>query len=217
MTTVAIPPGTVVIKEFAYQYYNMVGVEIPASVKTISGCAFQGCSNLQNLVIPDSVTKIEGCAFYKCSGLQTIIISSTVKTIRECTFHKCSSLQTMVIPTSVTKIEHSAFSYCSSLQTLVIPDSVTEIGNFVFSDCSGLQRVWNKSKCDVNNITPWVHLRGPTPPLKQLRKWTFALHWHWKHPDRITPTQARLFTTGLHCLAMPTELCQTVFSYIPRA
>jgi hypothetical protein len=194
-----IPPGTVVLKPFHQYIYKISHAVIPDSITVIGRNAFSTCSNLQRLIIPPGVIEIGVCAFDGCSSLQTLVIPDGVTTIGECAFYRCSSLKTMIIPASVTKL-----------------------GRYSISGCSGLERTWNKSKCDLDDYDPddcyrWVHLRGETPLLKDLEKWTFALHWHWRYPDRITPVQARLFTTGLHCLAVPTELCQTVFSYIPRA
>jgi hypothetical protein len=240
MTVLVIPPGTTEIKASVYENGVMTEVVIPGSVNTIKWCAFYGCTNLQTITIPASVVEIRERAFQGCMNLQRLIISASVTVIEEytfqgcfklhsleipgsvttiewCSFQGCSGLQFLIIPASVTEIGSCAFHMCSSLETLIIPAGVIEIGDCAFYGCSNLQRIWNKSKCELDNCKPWVYIRGETPPLKDLERWTVALHWHWRYPDRITPKQARLFTLGFHCLAMPTELCQTVFSYIPRA
>jgi hypothetical protein len=217
MTVLVIPPGTTIIKNWAYEYGTMTKVIIPDGVKEIDLCAFQGCSSLQILIMPDSVKVIDWNSFRECSALQGLKIPGGVTKIEWNSFRGCSRLQTLEIPATVTEIEGSAFHGCLGLKTLIVSESVARINKSAFDECSGLQRVWNKSKCELDNCEPWVHLRGETPLLKDLERWTFALHWHWKHPDRITPEQDRLFTVGLHCLVVPIELCQTVFSYIPRA
>jgi hypothetical protein len=194
MTVLVIPDGTTEIKEWEYFKSEITEVMIPNSVKTIKQGAFGRCLNIQTVVLPDSVTTVGWCAF-----------------------QGCSSLKTLILPVGVTTIGQGAFYGCSSLQTATIPVSVVELQYNVFDKCTNLERMWNKTSYNLYDCDPWVHLRGETPPLKELEKWAFALHWHWKNSGRITPEQARLFTVGLHCLAVPIELCQTVFSYIPRA
>jgi hypothetical protein len=240
MTVLVIPPGTTWINDYEYQHNGMTEVVIPDGVEAIGFASFKACADLQTVILPDSITKIDSDAFKRCTSLKTVIIPDGLTKIEWSVFRECFKLQTVILPNSVTIIEWCAFRWCSSLQNLTIPANLLQIDDYAFGGCSGLQtvtipasvikirhwafykclglqRIWNKSKCELDDCDPWVYLRGETPPLKQLEKWTFALHWHWRYPDRITPEQARRFTTGLHCLAVPTELCQTVFSYIPRA
>jgi hypothetical protein len=193
MTILVIPSGTTRTDYRQYERHKMTSVVIPGSVVRIGDFSFFGCVNLNALVIPDGVRSIGYNAF-----------------------DSCIQIKTLKLPDGIKEIGFWSFNECSDIKDLIIPTSLTIIGRWAFLGCSGIQRVWNKSKCGVNNITPWVHLRGPTPPLKQLEKWTFALHWHWRYPDHITPEQARLFSVGIHCLSVPIELCQLVFSYIPR-
>jgi hypothetical protein len=165
------------------------------------------------LVIPPGTARMNTVANY----VTGVLFPSGITAIGAHSLSGCVNLKTLVIPDGVTEIGVCAFYMCSGLQTLVIPASVTTIGHYSVSGCIGLERVWDKSKCKIGYCEPWIYIQGPTPSLKDLETWTFALHWHWRYPDRITSEQTRLFTIGFHCLAVPTELCQAVFSYIPRA
>jgi hypothetical protein len=193
MTVLVIPDGTTVIdKRFSKTF-------------------------MTKLIIPGSVYCIDPYAFCACRDLQTVVICHGIKVLQYGMFYHCPSLEEITIPDSVIQISEYVFSGCTSLQTVTIPASVTTFGWGVFNGCPNLHRVWNKSKCEmIEAVLPWGYIQGETPPLKDLEKWTFALHWHWRYPDRITPEQAQRFTTGLYCLSVPTELCQAVFSYIPR-
>jgi hypothetical protein len=171
---------------------NLIIVKLEPNVISIGHYSFSGCMNIEEVKMSDRVTFIGSWAFSQCRKLCAI-----------------------ALPGCLSSIGLGAFKNCIGLKELVIPVGVTHIGHTAFSGCR-IDRLWNKSKCEVSAVS-WVHLRGPAPPLKEVEKWTFALHWHWKYPDRITQEQAQLFTVGIHCLAVPTELCQLVFSYIPRA
>ncbi len=65
----------------------MTSIEIPNSVTTIGGFAFNGCEALISATIGESVTTIGFCAFSWCSGL-TIInsLNPNPPTIDEYTF-----------------------------------------------------------------------------------------------------------------------------------
>jgi hypothetical protein len=171
---------------------------------------------MATLIISPGTIAINSYEYHQCK-ITSVVIPDSVTKIGICAFSGCSILQSLIVPDNVIEIGPYAFDTCSSLQSLTIPASVTKLGYNLFYGCLGPRRAWNKSKCEmIGYRKQWVYLRGSTPPLKELEKWTFALHWHWKTPDHITPEQVRLFTLGLHCLSVPIELCQAVFSYIPR-
>ena len=51
---------------------ELVKIEIPNNIKTISSGAFESCYNLSEVVIPDSIRTIEFGAFFNCSALKEI-------------------------------------------------------------------------------------------------------------------------------------------------
>ena len=118
-TVVVIPSEidgyTVLGFDTIFAYSNVASVEIPASVTSVRGYAFVGCSNLTDVEIPSSVTSIGRNAFYGCSSLASIVIPSSVTSIGSGAFKDCSSLTSIVIPSSVTSIGESAFYNCSQL------------------------------------------------------------------------------------------------------
>ena len=162
------PEGELVtsIGNAAFAGTSFVGVEIPNSVTSIGGGAFDSCNQLQGITfaensrlesigdrafyqctaltsieIPDSVTSIGSYAFYDCYALKNITIPDSVTSIGENAFYNCKKLTSIEIPDSVTSIGNFAFSFCSSLTSIEIPDSVMSIGNYAFYYCSSLTSI----------------------------------------------------------------------------
>ena len=124
------------------QYPSASGaITIPASVTSIGGAAFAGCTSLTSITIPASVTSIGNYAFVECTGLTSITIPAGVTSISNSAFSNCTSLTSVTIPADVTSIGNSAFSNCTSLTSVTIPADVTSIGNSAFSYCTSLTSV----------------------------------------------------------------------------
>ena len=127
---------------------------IPSSVKNISGYAFSGCVNLQNVKIPDGMTKIDERAFSNCTSLTSITIPDNITSIGECAFED-SGLTSVKLPEKLTDIDVGAFAgtpiinnqkteikYIGSTviscdtdaETLTVGDDVTTIASNAFVD-----------------------------------------------------------------------------------
>ncbi|MCR4889972.1 MAG: leucine-rich repeat protein [Ruminococcus sp.] len=115
---------------------------IPDSVTSIYGKAFDGCTSLESITIPDSVTSIGDSAFSDCTNLKSITIPDSVTSIAGGAFHSCTSLKSITIPASVTSIGGSAFNNCTSLKSITIPASVTSIvDSTLFFNCESLESI----------------------------------------------------------------------------
>ena len=129
----SIPASVISIQGNAFEGCSgLTSVTIPNSVTSIGSDAFDGCSGLTSVTIPNSVTSIGNDAFYGCSRLTSVTISNGVTSIARFAFYGCSGLTSVTIPNSVTSIETEAFGACSGLTSVTIPDSVTSIGNYAF-------------------------------------------------------------------------------------
>jgi len=125
-----------------FDSYGLTSIQIPNSVTTIDGCAFQNCKGLTSITIPNSVITIGGSAFYGCSGLTSISIPENITSIEGDTFYECSGLTSITIPEGVTDIGSMAFYKCTGLTSIDIPNSVTTMdGVYVFYGCSSLTSI----------------------------------------------------------------------------
>jgi len=121
--------------------YNLTGIIMPDSVKSIGNAAFRGCENLTNVTIGNGVKTIGNEAFRYCISLKSITIPNTVTSIGAGAFSLCSGLTSVTIGNQVISIGNSAFYDCSNLISVTIPNSVELIGDNAFYYCNNLTSV----------------------------------------------------------------------------
>ena len=118
---------------------------IPNGVSFVSPEAFLNCTTLTDITLPASVTTIQGYAFYGCSNLKTVSFAegSQLETIAAYAFKECSSLTTFNFAenTPLSTIWTQAFSGCTSLESIVLPDHVGEIRERAFEGCTSLTNI----------------------------------------------------------------------------
>ena len=158
------------IADNAFAYCYITRIYIGENVTTIGDSAFDGCTNLTNIIIDtDKVTNTQtanwvtrfpatglsitfkkdignyACYFSPANAtkLTSVTIAEGVTTIGQYAFNGCTGLTgTLTIPASVTTIGDSVFRDCSGLTgTLTIPANVTTIGANTFYGCTGLTSV----------------------------------------------------------------------------
>ena len=139
---------------------SLVSYTIPASVSSISGAAFYGCTNLTNLSVNSNSysfscenrilynkNKTTIYAFLSSRTDTTYVVPSTVKTIGDRAFYYNTFLKSIVLPNGVETIGRYAF-HGSKVQSVYIPQSVSKIWFDAFSYCNSLTSV------KVANSTP---------------------------------------------------------------
>jgi hypothetical protein len=114
---------------------------IPATVTSIGGGAFGGCTGLVDITIPDTVTNIGSGAFIECISLTNLVIPRGVTAIQDSTFSYCESLTNFTIPTNVTYLGGDVFEACTSLGSITIPNGVTNIGGLMFDNCTRMTNI----------------------------------------------------------------------------
>ena len=120
-------------------------------IASIGKCAFEGCTNLTEVVIHATLGKsgsiggyIEQRAFYGCSSLKKVTFGNDceLQTIDESAFFGCTALEEISIPISVTSIGTSAFSNCSNLTTVNFScPALTTINEAAFENCKSLTSI----------------------------------------------------------------------------
>lgn len=114
---------------------------VPASVTTISGEAFSGCSRLVAVNFPPGLTRIQTEAFFGCLRLASISIPGGVPEINQETFSGCGALTNVCIGNGVASIDDEAFEGCTNLTGLTLGKNVASIGQFAFSGCEGIVNI----------------------------------------------------------------------------
>ena len=155
---------------------------IANSVATIGTAAFDGCTNLSNVIMPDSVTSVGVAAFAGCTHLTSMTVSTNITDIGDDAFEFCYVLDNFTFPDSVTNIGAVAFQWCLSLTSITIPARVANIGVYAFIDCPALSSVYFKGNVPnlvggaqfsatpatiyyLPNTIGWDTFTGPTPVL----------------------------------------------------
>ena len=75
-----IPSSVTAIDEEAFFECQMTSIQIPSSVKTIGGSAFNSCRKLTEITLPEGVETVEHNAFSNCESLTMIEFPNTLKT-----------------------------------------------------------------------------------------------------------------------------------------
>ncbi len=121
------------------------------SVESIGAYAFDGCTELMNIVIPEGVISIGEYAFIHSTNIKSIEIPSSVTSIGDGAFSGCSNLETITV-NSNNDVYHSsgnclidtqAKRLIAGCKNSVIPadGSVTSIGNSAFASCTDLNKI----------------------------------------------------------------------------
>ncbi|MBO5888215.1 MAG: leucine-rich repeat domain-containing protein [Bacteroidaceae bacterium] len=122
------------------QFQNYIRtVDIQEGVTSIPSSAFDGYSNLSNVIIAESVTSIGYYAFYGCKSLINITIPNNVSYIGSSAFANCTNLQSVIIPS--TTLESYAFQGCENIKKVTIRNRVKEIKKGAFDRCTSIEKV----------------------------------------------------------------------------
>ncbi|MCM8872253.1 MAG: leucine-rich repeat domain-containing protein [Paludibacteraceae bacterium] len=120
-------------------------------IASIGECAFEGCTNLTEVVIHATLGKsgsiggyIEQSAFNGCTSLKKVTFGNDceLQTIDGSAFYGCTALEEISIPISVTSIGTRAFSNCSNLTTVNFScPALTTINEAAFENCKSLMSI----------------------------------------------------------------------------
>ncbi|MDD6645919.1 MAG: leucine-rich repeat protein [Oscillospiraceae bacterium] len=120
------------------------------TVTGIGDNAFEGCSELTEIIIPDTVTSIGDFAFKDCVGITHLTLPNTLTYLGNSAFEYCRNLSNITIPDSISEIRENTFKSCYKLENIDFGTGVTKIGVGAFDECIGLTNVEIGS--NVSNI-----------------------------------------------------------------
>ena len=105
---------------------------IPENVKSIGSSAFSGCNKITSVVLPQNITKIGASCFYNCSRLNSIELSDKITSIGAQAFYGCRNLKSIKLPQKTKTIGDEAFSR-TGLTSVILHSNLKEIGENAFS------------------------------------------------------------------------------------
>lgn len=142
-----MPEGLVYINNILYTYKGMDSmpqqtiINVKEGTIYISPYAFRSCTNLIGINMPNSVRNIGNNAFYSCKGLTSIIFPDRITEISKNICRECTGLVEVHLPQSLISIGSYAFEGCSKIQSLELPANIKEFGSHAFADMSSLREV----------------------------------------------------------------------------
>ena len=102
--------------------------------------AFNGCTQLKQVVFPDSLIEIGDFAFHGCSVLNTALLPAKIEYIGKGAFSE-SNIKSPIFPESLCSLGESAYNACQSIKEVSMPEGVLLLANGVFKDCGSLKKV----------------------------------------------------------------------------
>lgn len=124
-----------------YAFYNYKNL-VYATVKNVGEYAFQGATNLENVVVTG--TTIGRNAFYNESKLKTISVPNvTILGSMGSIFYGCTSLEEIVFPGAVSYISNGSYNFygCSALKKIDFHAPVMLNAASIFQNCSALTAI----------------------------------------------------------------------------
>ena len=184
-----------------YQNENLTSITIGNSVNDIGTSAFEGCSNLVNIVLPEGLTNIGGRAIRE-TAITNIVLPSTVTSVGNYAFYGCTKLKSFImadglnatfgkqifgsdssltevkLSNSLTRLPNRMFQNCTALKSIIIPKSVATIDSgYTFLNCTNLTVYCEREEKDIPSgwDSTWsdISQNGPKCPVV----------WGYKHKD----------------------------------
>ncbi len=114
---------------------TLAGNKLPGGQWDGNGKAFNGMTELVEVVLPASITTLGGGSFFGCTKLERVNLNDNIRVIPSKCFMNCSKLVLDRLPANLTTIEAEAFRGCSSLTIGgEMPETLTSIRNFAFCE-----------------------------------------------------------------------------------
>lgn len=137
---IEVPDTITIIGESAFQgNTNVEEIILPNTITSIGENAFWLCESLKKINLPDSIEYIGKDAFEQ-SGIEKITLPKNLTVIETDTFNKCDNLNEVILNEGLEIIKWGAFRGCHALKTINIPNTVIELGDECFG-YSGLVKI----------------------------------------------------------------------------
>ena len=178
LNTLNITGAVDVIKDGAFDGFNIKELNISGHVETIGKQAFDDCDYMTTFTVSGSVGTIGTYAFNDCDGLTTLNITGTIDKIGSYAFSDCDAITSLAIKANNvedyayedmdglksitlygTTIGNGVLYDCDALESVTITGSVNSIGKNAFNGCGSLKKVTfepspTSTALDLGPVTP---------------------------------------------------------------
>lgn len=117
---------------------SLTNVVLSAEFNKFLWRSFSYCSNLQSLSPRRLSSSVPGQLFYQCYKLAGKFEFDSCSQIGDNAFYECGELEEIVAP-NVTSVQASSFNGCKKLKKVVLSPQIVQIGPSAFSGCSSLE------------------------------------------------------------------------------
>lgn len=138
-----------VIGKYAFQYSDMLTLEINNCELEIQKSAFSTCENLEVITIADTSIEAEEYAFFGCGDSAKVEMTNCQIMLDDYAF-QYSSIENLVISGSKLETGKSAFSSCEDLCNVTIDCDFVTLDEYAFFGCEDLVNVSLCEKADEN-------------------------------------------------------------------
>lgn len=147
------PDGVVYIGSALYDFKGdptaFTSIIVREGTKSISGQAFEDCTNLKEVTLPKGLGSISGRAFAGCTSLATINFPEGIKAIKDEVFLNCSALAIdLVLPETLMSLGRNVFQNCKSITSIYFPKNLKNMSYGTFLNCTGVKEI------NIGAVTP---------------------------------------------------------------
>ncbi len=141
-TSYTVPSHAQEISNSAFQgASNLTEIIFHNNIRSIGSSAFRNCTGLTEFTYPENMSYIPNTAFYGCTSLKKINLHNNIASIWYGAFYNCTALESFVFPESVRILEGGIFANCSNLKSVTLPQNITSIGADTFENCTSLETI----------------------------------------------------------------------------
>ena len=141
-TSYTIPSHAQELSNSAFQgATNLTEIIFHNNIRSIGVNAFRNCTGFTEFTYPKSMTYIPNTAFYGCTSLKKINLHDNIGSIWYGAFSNCTALESFVIPESVRVMEGGIFADCNNLKSVTLPQNITSLGSETFENCTSLESI----------------------------------------------------------------------------
>lgn len=126
-------------------------IVMTGTIENIGYYAFEGCTELTEIVWPDGLKYINNYAFSDCTSLKKVTIPGQVEKIYEFAFNRCTALEVVTMSESVIAIDDGVFYGCSALHTVTLSAKLQRIQRWCFFGCKALKQIQLPSTLQIIN------------------------------------------------------------------